>query len=96
MNSEILREIDVFVSNTAEVIYLRHDDSSLIIRPDKIQHLNNTGFEMLHSLYKKRAGAEKTVEMIHEKYGTRRDIIERDLSEIVKSLNAIMCPEMIT
>lgn len=90
MNSELFREIDVFVNSTTEVVYLRHDDSILFIRPDKIQHLDRTGFEMLHSLYKNGAGAEKTVEMIHEKYGTKRDIIVRDLSEIVKSLDAVM------
>ncbi len=95
MNPEILREIDFFVSSTSGVIYLRHDDSSLIIKPDKIQHLDAADFEMLHSLYKKKAGAEKTVEMIHEKYGTTKDLIVRDLSEIVKSLNAVMHDEEI-
>ena len=90
MNPEIFREIDHFVTSTSEIIYLRKDDSLLIIRPDRIQHLNSTGFEMLHALYEDKAGAEKTVEMIHKKYGTKKDIITKDLSEIVKSLNAIM------
>jgi radical SAM protein with 4Fe4S-binding SPASM domain len=90
MNTELFREIDVFVSSTSEVVYLREDDSLLIIRPDRIQHLNRTGYEMLHSLYKENSGAEKTVEMIHEKYGTQKDIITKDLTEIVKSLSAIM------
>lgn len=90
MYSRILQEIDSFVTSTSEVVYLRNDDSLLIIRPDKIQHLNKTGFEMLHSLYKDKAGAEKTVQLIHEKYGTKKDIIVRDLSEMVDSLNAII------
>lgn len=90
MNTELFREIDIFVTSTSEVVYLREDDSLLIIRPDRIQHLNRTGYEMLHSLYKENAGAEKTVEKIHEKYGTKKDIITKDLTEIIKSLSAIM------
>lgn len=90
MNSEIFNEIDIFVKSTSEVVYLREDDFLLIIRPDRIQHLNSTGFEMLHSLYNEKAGAEKTIDKIHTKYGTHKEIITRDLSEIVKSLSAIM------
>jgi len=90
MNSETLREIDSFVAGTSEIIYLRQDDSLLIIRPDRIQHLNSTGFEMLHSLYEKKAGAADTVELIHSKYGTGKDIIVKDLTEMIKSLSAIM------
>jgi radical SAM protein with 4Fe4S-binding SPASM domain len=90
MNSETLRQIDSFVAGTAEIVYLRQDDSLLIIRPDRIQHLNSTGFEMLHSLYYKKAGAADTVEFIHGKYGTGKDIIVKDLAEIIKSLSAIM------
>jgi hypothetical protein len=90
MTPEIFSEIDQFVNSTSGVVYLRHDDSLLIIRPDRIQHLNRTGFEMLHSLYEEKAGAKKTVEMIHKKYGTGKEMITRDLSEIVKSLSAIM------
>jgi len=93
MNPEIFREIDIFVTNTSEIIYLRHDDSLLIVKPDRIQRLDSTGFEMLHSLYKEKAGAEKTVEMIHEKYGTMKNIIVRDLSEIMTSLNKIVGDE---
>ncbi len=93
MNTELFREIDIFVSNTAEIVYLRHDDSVVIIKPDKVKQLNNTGFEILHSLYKKKAGAEKTIEIIHEKYGIEREIIVRDLSDVVKSLNSIMYDE---
>ncbi len=90
MNSETLSQIDSFVAGTAEIIYLRQDDSLLIIRPDRIQHLNSTGFEMLHSLYEKKAGAADTVNFIHNKYGTGKDIIIKDLTEMIKSLSAIM------
>ena len=93
MNTEILNEIDDFVQGTTEAVYLRREDSLLIIRPDRIRHLNNTGFEMLNSLYQKKAGAEKTVDMIHDKYGVKKEIIVKDLSEIVKSLRAIMCDD---
>ncbi|PKL17537.1 MAG: hypothetical protein CVV49_10810 [Spirochaetae bacterium HGW-Spirochaetae-5] len=90
MNSEILREIDSFVAGTSEVIYLRQEDSLLIIRPDRIQHLNSTGFEMLYSLYEKKAGAAVTVDYINSKYGTAKNVILNDLTGIVKSLSAVM------
>ncbi len=93
MYSNIFHKIDTFVTNTSAIIYIRNDDSLLIIRPDKIQHLNKTSFEMLYSLYREKAGAEKTVQMVHEKYGVKKDIIIKTLSEIVKSLSATMKEE---
>jgi radical SAM protein with 4Fe4S-binding SPASM domain len=90
MNSDILHAIDIFVANTKEVIYLRQDDYLLIIRPDRIQHLNRTGFDMLHSLYEKKAGAAETVDFISSMYGTDKSTIVKDLTEIIKSLSAIM------
>lgn len=93
MNPEFFREIDKFVTTTSESVNLRHDDSIIIKGTGRIQHLDSTGFEIVKSLYEEKTGAEKTVEKIHEKYGTQKNIIVKDLSEIVKSLTLLMSTE---
>ncbi len=82
--------IDEFVRRTLDVIYLRAVDKILIIRPNRIQHLNDTGFEMLSSLYTLGKNAEETSKNISEKYGTEKERVLRDISEIINSISAIM------
>ncbi len=93
MNSEFFREIDSFVTSTSKNINLRHDDSMIIAGSGKTRRLDNTGFEIVKSLYEEKSGAEKTVDKIHELYGTKKNIIVRDLSEIVKSLSLLIDSE---
>ncbi|TFG63114.1 MAG: radical SAM protein, partial [Spirochaetales bacterium] len=82
--------IDGFVETTRDVLFLREEDSLLIIRPNKIQHVNRTAFEMLDSLYMKKVSAENTVKTMSAKYGLKEDTLLRDLSETLGTVNAIM------
>ena len=66
MNS--MNKINEFVARTREVVYLREVDRLLIIRPNKLQHLNESAFEILQSLYEKGQDAGQTIGMIAEKY----------------------------
>lgn len=90
MYKDIFTKIDNFVSSTLDVISLRREDSLLIVRPNKIQHVNATGFDMLYMLYSERKSAETTVDKISAKYSADKSIVLRDLSEIINTISAIM------
>lgn len=90
MDLNVLSSIDRFVESTRDVLFLRDSDSLLIIRPNKIQHVNRTALEMLDSLYMKRAGAGDTVKRMSAKYGLTEESLLEDLSGIVSTVGAIM------
>ena len=90
MYKDIFLKIDAFVSSTLDVISLRAEDSLLIVRPNKIQHVNSTAFDMLNMLYSERKDAETAVAEISSKYRAEQSIVLKDLSEIINTLSAIM------
>jgi len=90
MEKKIFSSIDSFVNSTRDVLYLREDDLLLIIRPNRIQHVNRTAFEMLHSLYTEGNGAESVTESVSARYGIDRNIVLRDLSETINTIYALM------
>ncbi|MCP4136633.1 MAG: radical SAM protein [bacterium] len=83
-------DIDSFVGSTKDVVYLRQVDRLMIIRPNKIQHLNDSAFEMLGMLYEEGKTANETVVLLSEKYNEPRAQVTRDLTALVRSINAIM------
>jgi len=90
MYKDIFLKIDAFVLSTLDVVSLRDEDSLLIVRPNKIQHVNATAFDMLNMLYSRKKGAEATVAEISSKYSADKSVVLRDLSEIINTLSAIM------
>jgi len=90
MEQNIYSRINSFVNATRDVLYLRKDDLLLIIRPNRIQHVNDTAFDMLHSLYAAGMDAESVTSSISEKYGVERNLVLRDLSETINTVNALM------
>ena len=46
-----ISEVERFVETTRDVVFLREVDRILIIRPNKLQHVNETAFHMLFALY---------------------------------------------
>lgn len=90
MYKDIYLKIDAFVSSTLDVISLRREDSLLIIRPNKIQHVNGTAFDMLNMLYSEKKGAEATVAEISAKYRSEKSNVLKDLSEVINTISAIM------
>jgi len=90
MKEQIFRSIDCFVESTRDVLYLREDDLLLIIRPNRIQHVNRTAFDILNSLYTKRMKAEKVTDTVSEKYGIKQETVIRDMSETVNTINALL------
>ena len=54
ITEELYQKIDTFVAGTRDVLFLREEDHLLIIRPNKIQHVNLTAFDMLDALYSRK------------------------------------------
>ena len=87
------RRITGFVRGTREVVYLREVDRLLIVRPNKVQHLNPTAFEILRSLYDDAMPPEALVERLAARYGHPREALWRDVAGLVESVEAIMREE---
>jgi len=90
---EMARRIDGFVASTRDVVFLREADRLLIIRPNKIQHLNPTAFEILWPLYHESLPAEELVERLAGRYGRSREELWGDVAGLVESVQAIMREE---
>jgi radical SAM protein with 4Fe4S-binding SPASM domain len=89
----ILTRLDEFVENTREVVYLRRADRILIIRPNKIQHVNETAFEMLYALYHQGQPPDDVVQQLAGRYQVPERRLLHDLAALLESLQAIMKEE---
>jgi radical SAM protein with 4Fe4S-binding SPASM domain len=80
-----------FVTSTRDFIFVRPQDKLLILRPNKIHHLNRTATEMLTALY-----AQETpdvVAVIHDtaaRYDVPEAQIETDLERLLCSLSLVI------
>jgi radical SAM protein with 4Fe4S-binding SPASM domain len=82
--------IQDFLRTTKDVIHLREIDRILIIRPNKIQHLNESAFEMLDALYNKKRPANTIISALAKKYRISAAQLEGDLLALLQSIRAIM------
>ena len=82
--------IDSFIESTRDVIYLRDVDRIMIIRPNKIQHLNGSAYEMLNSVYHMKMSPQDTVDEMSNKYGIPSSDLMNDLVKLLESISAIM------
>jgi radical SAM protein with 4Fe4S-binding SPASM domain len=87
---ERIDSIDDFIRSTRDVLYLRREDRLLIIRPNKIQHVNDTAYEMLDLLYGKNRTVNETVTILSEKYEKSADILLSDIITLVQNIRGIM------
>jgi radical SAM protein with 4Fe4S-binding SPASM domain len=86
----VMHDISSFIQSTRDVVCLREADRLLIIRPNKIQHLNGTAYDILNALYHRGRSAEETVTELSAKYGVPANTIRSDMSGLLESINAIM------
>jgi radical SAM protein with 4Fe4S-binding SPASM domain len=86
-------QISSFIQSTRDVVYLREADHLLIIRPNKIQHLNGTAYDILNALYHRELSAEETVSELSGKYSVPGATIRKDMTGLLESINAIMKEE---
>jgi radical SAM protein with 4Fe4S-binding SPASM domain len=88
-----IRDIASFINATREVVYLRAVDRLLIIRPNRIQHLNETAFAILDSLYTDGRSDDETAGRMAARYGVPEERIRDDMAGLLRSISAIMNDE---
>jgi radical SAM protein with 4Fe4S-binding SPASM domain len=80
-----------FITSTRDYVFVRPEDNLLILRPNKIHHLNRTATEMLTALY-----AQETPDIaavVHEtatRYGIPQSQVEADLERLLRSLSLVL------
>ena len=80
-----------FINSTSDFIFVRPQDNLLILRPNKIHHLNRTATEMLTALYAQETPDVGTV--VRETaahYGIPAAQVEADLERLLKSLVLVL------
>lgn len=76
-----------FIASTRDYVFVRPEDRLLILRPNKIHHLNRTATDMLYTLYT--ADTPDVADVVREtasRYGVPESQVEADLDRLLKSL----------
>lgn len=80
-----------FVSSTRRYLFVRPEDGVLILRPNRVHHLNPTAAEMLHALYTAEAvDTGAVVANISAQYGIEPARVEADLETLLRSLSVLL------
>jgi radical SAM protein with 4Fe4S-binding SPASM domain len=80
-----------FINSTRDYIFIRSEDNLLILRPNKIHHLNRTATEMLTALYAQPTPNVTTViRDVATRYGVPEAQIEADLDRLLRSLSLVL------
>ena len=87
MNERLQQFAASFVASTREYIFIRPEDHLLILRPNKVHHLNAMATEMLRALYtSEQVDVDALVREIAARYQTPPEQIENDLDKLLDSL----------
>jgi radical SAM protein with 4Fe4S-binding SPASM domain len=92
MNSISLQSFaEQFVSSTRRYLFVRPEDGVLILRPNKIHHLNPTAAAMLHALYSAEAvDTAAVIAQIATQYHIEPARVEADLESLLRSLSVLL------
>ena len=89
--SSLQQLAETLVQATRDYIYVRPEDGLLILRPNRVHHLNRTATEMLSRLY---AGGppdvQATVDETARRYGVAARRVEADLERLLVSISALL------
>lgn len=80
------------INSTREYIYIRPEDGLIILRPNRVHHLNATAAEMLSRLYggDKAPDVSQLVKEMAAKYKVAESRIEKDLEKLLVSVAAVL------
>ncbi len=80
-----------FIASTRDYVFIRPEDNLLILRPNKIHHLNRTATEMLATLYAQETpDVEGIVAATAARYGVPQAQVAADLECLLKSLSLVL------
>ena len=80
-----------FITSTRDYVFIRPEDRLLILRPNKIHHLNRTAAEMLTALYAQETpDAAAVVHRTAARYGIPAERVEADLDRLLRSLSLVL------
>jgi radical SAM protein with 4Fe4S-binding SPASM domain len=83
-----------FVESTREYVFVRREDNLLILRPNRVQYLNATAADMLHTLYNQRpVDVAALVERTAARYGVPQQQVVDDVDDLLQSLSLILSDE---
>lgn len=80
------------VNSTREYIYIRPEDGLIILRPNRLHHLNETATLMLDRLYGNPTGpnVEAVVTAVVERYHIAPERVRDDLGKLLISLSSLL------
>jgi len=80
-----------FVESTRDYVFVRPEDSLLILRPNRIHYLNRTATDLLHALYNQRTvNVAALVAHMAERYRAPEIQVRQDLDTLLRSLALIL------
>jgi radical SAM protein with 4Fe4S-binding SPASM domain len=80
-----------FITSTRDYVFIRPDDQLLILRPNKIHHLNRTATEMLTALYAQETpDVAAVVAATAARYDVPIEQVEADLERLLRSLSLVL------
>jgi hypothetical protein len=80
-----------FIARTQDYVFIRPEDRLLILRPNKIHHLNRTATDMLAALYAQ--AAPDPVAVVRDtaaRYAVPEEQVASDLERLLRSLSLIL------
>ncbi len=80
------------INSSREYVYIRPEDGLIILRPNRLHHLNKTATEMMAALYNDPEGpnVDRVVAEVAERYGTRPERVREDLRQLLVSVSALL------
>jgi radical SAM protein with 4Fe4S-binding SPASM domain len=91
MDDRLQEFASAFVESTRDYVFVRPEDNLLILRPNRIQFLNCTATDMLHTLYNQQpVDVTALVTRMADRYHIPETQIEQDLDKLLRSLALIL------
>ena len=91
MNDRLQQFASSFIESTRDYIFVRPEDNLLIMRPNRVHHLNVTGTVMLKALYDRQPlDVEAIVAELAMRYGVPEERIEEDMEKLLQSLSLLL------
>jgi radical SAM protein with 4Fe4S-binding SPASM domain len=80
-----------FVESTRDYVFIRPEDNLLILRPNRVHHLNDSATQLLKALYDQNdVDVEALLESFSSRFSVSKDRLAQDLDQLLQSLSLIL------